>query len=436
MTNYRVLVINGGGVRGIVPAKILQEMVKISGGKEINELFDCIVGTSIGGIIAAALTVKGPDGNAKYKINDVVNLFLEESEKIFPVEAYKNNNLFSSKYSREGLDSVLNQYFGESKFSTTTIPIIMVSYSLDLDGPRVWSSFKAKNLVSYDLFLKDGAGATSAAPTYFPPKVTKDSASHTFHDVDGGIFANSPTFIGISEIINNNRSLDIDDITVVSIGTGKFKTFPLLDSYIEKGNSFSLSALVSAGAGLTAGLLGFACKGIAGSCGHNINALWPVSILSTLSTAFTFNYVYYSNFLTGALHWITKGDLVIRMMQGSEDSDVIASTHVFRAIRINPDFTKGDDDQYRELDKADHKHMQAFAKRVEKFVKYQPNHDLLEDTVSCLEADNPFIKSCNASRILSHDLFGTQFYYDNSKKFYYSDTETSDLIGANKDLSE
>lgn len=50
----RILCLDGGGVRGLVQIEILRQIEKKTG-KRITELFDWIVGTSIGGIIALAL---------------------------------------------------------------------------------------------------------------------------------------------------------------------------------------------------------------------------------------------------------------------------------------------------------------------------------------------------------------------------------------------
>jgi predicted acylesterase/phospholipase RssA len=68
--HYRVLAINGSGVRGIVPASILKELVSVSK-RPIHKWFDFVIGTSIGGIIAVALTVKDENGKPRYTAEDV-----------------------------------------------------------------------------------------------------------------------------------------------------------------------------------------------------------------------------------------------------------------------------------------------------------------------------------------------------------------------------
>ena len=85
MDDLRVLVINGGGVRGIIPARILQELTTIAGKeKNVTDLFDYIIGTSIGGIEAAALTIPSEDGRSpKYTTKDIVDIMLNDAQVIF-----------------------------------------------------------------------------------------------------------------------------------------------------------------------------------------------------------------------------------------------------------------------------------------------------------------------------------------------------------------
>jgi len=440
MADYRVLIINGGGVRGIIPAKIINEIVKVAD-KPIHELFDCIIGTSIGGIIAAALTVKGEDNKPLYNSDKIIKLFLEESEKIFPPNDHTKSNIFSAKYSREGLETVLDNYLGNSTFTNTTIPVVMISYSLDLDGPRVWSSLKAEHSKNYDLLLKDGAGATSAAPTYFPPKITTKSASHTFHDIDGGIFANSPSFVGITEILNHHNKIykgkllnfDVNKFIVVSIGTGKFTSTPLLAEYTENDSGWFINSIISGAIGLTTTILGLAIKGLVDCCYKVPVVGWTTGIatVSVISTAASYSYIQSLNFGTGGLGWIIKGGLIDRMMQGTEVSDTISATHVFKAIRINPDFTKADDNKFRELDKADQKHMKQFADRMDRFLHERGTQDLITDLIKCLTSKDSNDVACQEARVISQDLFGSQFYYKTNQDFLYADIENSDLIGKN-----
>ena len=77
-----ILSIDGGGIRGIIPATFLIEFEKRTG-KPICELFDLIAGTSTGGILAAALTLPNSLGKPEYSAEQVHSAYLEYSGTIF-----------------------------------------------------------------------------------------------------------------------------------------------------------------------------------------------------------------------------------------------------------------------------------------------------------------------------------------------------------------
>ena len=55
----RILCIDGGGIKGLVPAIVLQQLGKLCGGRPLHELFDLACGTSTGGIIALGTCAAG-----------------------------------------------------------------------------------------------------------------------------------------------------------------------------------------------------------------------------------------------------------------------------------------------------------------------------------------------------------------------------------------
>src|ERR1017187_5240931 len=117
---FRILSIDGGGLRGIIPVKILQKLEELTG-KRIYEMFDLVAGTSTGGIISCASTVKGADGKPKFTLADIEQLFAEKANTIFPATSGIGNifrgikNLFRPEFSPDGLESVLMGYFSEER---------------------------------------------------------------------------------------------------------------------------------------------------------------------------------------------------------------------------------------------------------------------------------------------------------------------------------
>lgn len=170
---FRILSIDGGGVRGIIPARILQD-IETRTGKRISELFDLIMGNSTGGILALGLVTPDTQGAAQYTAHDMVSFYQKNCEKIFSASLGRKLQtgwgLWAPKYSRKSLDKILKKVLGEAKLSQTLIPALITSFSLDQSLPHVWTTRKAQKGVHDDYYLYDVAGATSAAPTYFPPK--------------------------------------------------------------------------------------------------------------------------------------------------------------------------------------------------------------------------------------------------------------------------
>ncbi len=78
----RVLALDGGGVRGVIPAVVLAEIERVAG-RPLVELFDLVAGTSTGGIIALALTVPKPEGGPRYTAQDVIHFYLSEIPRVF-----------------------------------------------------------------------------------------------------------------------------------------------------------------------------------------------------------------------------------------------------------------------------------------------------------------------------------------------------------------
>ncbi|WP_044282909.1 patatin-like phospholipase family protein [Candidatus Amoebophilus asiaticus] len=223
---FRILSIDGGGIRGIIPARILQGMEEQTG-KHIFELFDVVIGTSTGSLLSLALVTPNEQGGAKYKAGDVVGFYRQQGPKIFYSSwvhnLYTGWGLWRPRYNRKNLDAALAELLGDVKLSQTLKPALSISYSLDKALPHVWATQKVILGLQTDHYLKDIAGATSAAPTYFAPKVMYDERGNILHEVDGGIWANNPEFIAIIVLDSMEKVPDKKDIIVVSIGTGVCK---------------------------------------------------------------------------------------------------------------------------------------------------------------------------------------------------------------------
>lgn len=224
---FKILAIDGGGVRGIVPARILQYLEEKTG-KPICELFDLIVGTSTGALIALGLSIpallsKGLVSKPRYRAEDLVNFYLKESKNIFPPslgrKIWSGFGLWAPKYPREPLDKILKSLFENHYLHDALVSVVIPSYSLVNNSPTI---FKSNRSLHEEVIYKmsDVAGAATAAPTYFAPKFFTDNLGKWHIEIDGAVYANNPEELGISEALRLYPGLKPQDIEILSLGTG------------------------------------------------------------------------------------------------------------------------------------------------------------------------------------------------------------------------
>lgn len=233
---FRVLSIDGGGIRGIIPARFLCELeshISHLKGEPVRfcDYFDLICGTSTGGIIAIGLALGMSAG-------DVLKLYNANARKIFghwhwAVTVPKNVRRVSyPKHSNTGLTAVLKEAFApysngldEARIGHAKTRLAVPAYVASLGKPRVFKTSHNERLNrDYQVPAYQVALATSAAPTFFPAHTfeyidLRTEQTNTLTNlVDGGIFANNPAMIGFSEAI----ALDVpmENLQILSIGTG------------------------------------------------------------------------------------------------------------------------------------------------------------------------------------------------------------------------
>jgi uncharacterized protein len=224
----RILSIDGGGIRGVIPAMILARIESLTG-KPIAELFELIAGTSTGGILTLGLTKPGPDGRPQYPAAEMVGLYQQEGGRIFHRPALRKilalGNLAEDKYPPAGIESVLERYFGESRLKDALTDVIITSYETERRFPFFFKSRNARARADYDFAMKLVARAASAAPTYFEPLKLDSAVPRDYYSlIDGGVYANNPAMCGFVEARTTHP--ECGDFLLVSLGTGEF-TRPL-----------------------------------------------------------------------------------------------------------------------------------------------------------------------------------------------------------------
>jgi predicted acylesterase/phospholipase RssA len=225
----RILSIDGGGIRGIIPALVLAEIERRTG-QRIADLFDLVAGTSTGGILALGLTIPKCAGAPLYSAQRFVELYEHQGARIFHRSLLRAmfaiDNLTWNKYPSGGVEQVLEEYFGESRLRDAVTDVLITSYEIERRFPFFFKSRNARRRPDYDFLAREVARATSAAPSYFEPmKISSGTNSEYYTLIDGGVFANNPAACALVEA---RATQDASEYLVVSLGTGSLmRSLPL-----------------------------------------------------------------------------------------------------------------------------------------------------------------------------------------------------------------
>lgn len=228
----RILSIDGGGMRGIVPAMLL-EALEARLKKPLSQAFDLIAGTSTGGLIALALAKPDASGRPQYSPGDICDIYRKQGKAIFhrPIAHViaTLGGLAGPKYPADGIDQVLLEVLGDVRLSGALTRVMVTSYDTAASSPYFFKSFRTGPL-GYgaahggagspdDHLMRLAARATSAAPTFFPPVALApiDRTEPEKALVDGGVFANNPAMCALAEAV---RRFPDRKYLVASVGTG------------------------------------------------------------------------------------------------------------------------------------------------------------------------------------------------------------------------
>ncbi|MCK4803316.1 MAG: patatin-like phospholipase family protein, partial [Spirochaetes bacterium] len=233
----RILSIDGGGIRGLIPAKVLaaveQKLQEKTGNKNahIADFFDLISGTSTGGLLTCIYLCPGLNGSRdrpRFSAEEAVRLYMERGDRIFDLSLWQRirsaGGLRDEKYSADAFEETLEDYFGDLRLSDLLKPCLITAYDIKRRCTVFFTQHDAKRMETRDFFLKDVARATSAAPTYFEAAKIKSLADVPYPLIDGGVFANNPAICAYIEVRRKFKKRPIiKKIAMLSLGTGFIK---------------------------------------------------------------------------------------------------------------------------------------------------------------------------------------------------------------------
>ena len=217
---FRILSIDGGGIRGIFPAAFLAGLERRwLGADSISSYFDLIAGTSTGGIVALGLA-------SGHTAAEICRLYVERGPEIFPPipdnwfgdlrrDWRRIFQLFKVRYDRESLVRILRELFGTRTFGETRTRLCIPSFDGRYGEPYI---FKTPHHPDYRLDRHESmvkvAAATAAAPTYYAPV---EDGGYRF--IDGGVWANNPVMVALVDVLS---CFDVprERIRILSLGCG------------------------------------------------------------------------------------------------------------------------------------------------------------------------------------------------------------------------
>ena len=217
---FRILSIDGGGIRGVYPAAFLAGLERrYLGGESVARYFDLIAGTSTGGILAMGL-------GAGITAAGLCDLYVHRGCEIFPPirpRAFEGFlrwfrsacQVFKYRYDRKALKGILQETLGDRKLGEAQTRLCIPSFDGRFGEVYI---FKTPHHPDFRTDARESmtkvAEATSAAPTFFRPL---EDGGYTF--VDGGVWANNPIMIGLVDALTC-FTVEAEQVRILSLGCG------------------------------------------------------------------------------------------------------------------------------------------------------------------------------------------------------------------------
>ncbi|XP_027906811.1 patatin-2-Kuras 4-like isoform X2 [Vigna unguiculata] len=213
-----ILTIDGGGVKGIIPATVLDYLDKALKAKDPNadlaHYFDAIGGTSTGSQITTMLATPSPDdpNRGTFTPAQIVDFYKQNYPHIFNQSRPGNGPMFDGEFAL----NLTRELLKDTRINQTLTHVVITSFDIKTQKPVIFSNYKLENVPHLNGLLSDILMSSTAAPTILPPYYFENDGVE-FNMADGGIAANNPTRATVSEVVQQNED---SEILVLSLGTG------------------------------------------------------------------------------------------------------------------------------------------------------------------------------------------------------------------------
>ena len=261
MATYRIMSLDGGGIRGLITVILLQRLSLEQGLKDWLNHIDLVAGTSTGGLIALAIA-KGLD------LQVIRDLYEKKGRDVFDDSWLDDlmdlGTVIGSEYDNKKLTTELRKIMGNTTLGQLQRHVLIPSFDLDNEEKdpqkRSWKPKLFHNLPGQDndngwLAYKVGL-YTSAAPTYFP---SVDGF------IDGGVFANNPSLCALAQTQDsrNTSRPSLSEVVLFSLGTGTSLTY-ITGKNLDWGYAQWVKPLISLMLDGVGGIADYQCKEILG----------------------------------------------------------------------------------------------------------------------------------------------------------------------------
>ncbi len=273
MSKYRIISIDGGGIRGLITTILLQRIVATPGLEDMLDQCDLIAGTSTGGLLTLGIA-------NQIDLSKIRSLYIEKGPKIFDDSWLDDlvdlGKLRGADYDTRPLRRELNKLFGDATLGDLNKRALVTAFDLDNEAdenrawkPKLFHNFSEENNDRAVLAVNVGL-YTSAAPTYFP---SVDGY------IDGGVYANNPSMCALAQTqdIRYEPTPSLNDVLLLSLGTGTSLQYIKGKSH-DWGYGQWGKPLISLMLDGTAGIADYQCRQILRDRYHRLAPVFPVGV--------------------------------------------------------------------------------------------------------------------------------------------------------------
>lgn len=211
----RVLAIDGGGLRGIIPARVLAELEAITS-RPTADLFDLVAGTASGAILALGLAAPGLEGRPRYRGEELVRLFVDQGPELVPAPGPTDRlrRLVGVGRQHKRAVETLAERFGETLLGDARLNLLIPTFDIDARAPMILRSEEFE--AGQGPRMSEVALASSSLPTHYPP-VSIQLGPRTWALSHGGLSANNPAPLAYAAAL---AKAEPAEVIFVSLGAG------------------------------------------------------------------------------------------------------------------------------------------------------------------------------------------------------------------------